>query len=341
MDIFWIILVVVAFLLVFYEGAMRFLVTHPVVLKHCPRRIINTIGHIHVTAERRIMQYLPEAGRHDDELGYTLRPGEFVFSCREFSNLYRINRLGVRDGEEALQSPEIIVAGDSFSVGWGVNQEETFAKFLERKTGLRVLNMAVPSYGTAREMMMLRRVPTDRLKYLIIQYCADDHDENRQFFLGGNNLRVMQAETFRRLTEVHSKRQRYFPGKYLLLKIRKRLAEARHQRQSVPTAMGPDEADLFLNALLWNEPILSNVRLILFEMNGKNQTDTLTQALAGKLRSGDHPCFLREMLLLDMSKHLREEHFYVLDDHLTREGQEMVAEVLFRALKKKQIHGID
>jgi hypothetical protein len=339
MDIFWIILVVVAFLLVFYEGAMRFLVTHPVVLKHCPRRIINTIGHIHVTAERRIMQYLPEAGRHDDELGYTLRPGEFVFSCREFSNLYRINRLGVRDGEEALQSPEIIVAGDSFSVGWGVNQEETFAKFLERKTGLRVLNMAVPSYGTAREMMMLRRVPTDHLKYLIIQYCADDHDENRRFFQGGNHLRVMRAETFRRLTEIHSRPQRYFPGKYLLLKIRKRLDEA-SQMKAAPAVAEPDEAELFINALLWNESILSNVRLILFEMNGKNQTNTLTRAVAGKILSGDYPGFLKEMLILDMSEHLREEHFYVLDDHLTREGQEVVADVLFGAIREKESHGI-
>ncbi len=69
-------------------------------------------------------------------------------------------------------------------MGWGVEQDETFAQRIEETLGVRVLNIAVSSYGTAREMMMLNRVNLNSLKYLIVQYSGNDLGENLQFFVG-------------------------------------------------------------------------------------------------------------------------------------------------------------
>ena len=65
-------------------------------------------------------------GEYDPELTYRLRPGACTFSELEFVTDYRINSLGVRDDEASLDGPEIIVLGDSFAMGWGVEQQESF-----------------------------------------------------------------------------------------------------------------------------------------------------------------------------------------------------------------------
>ena len=52
--------------------------------------------------------------------------------------------------------------GDSHAMGWGVEQEEALPQVLARKSGRKVLNAAVSSYGTVREMLMLDRLDTSR-----------------------------------------------------------------------------------------------------------------------------------------------------------------------------------
>ena len=82
-----------------------------------------------------------------------------------------MNRLGLRDDEASLRAPAVVVLGDSYAMGWGVAQDETIAEVIERETGLRALNAGIASYGTVREMRLLDRIDTSRLRYLVIQYC--------------------------------------------------------------------------------------------------------------------------------------------------------------------------
>ncbi|MFP5462523.1 MAG: CidA/LrgA family protein, partial [Gammaproteobacteria bacterium] len=44
----------------------------------------------------------------------------------------------------------IVVIGDSHAMGWGANDEETFAAQLQALSGRPVYNLGVASYGTAR-----------------------------------------------------------------------------------------------------------------------------------------------------------------------------------------------
>ena len=59
-------------------------------------------------------------------------------------------------------------------MGWGVEQQETFAQIIEARTGLTVLNATVSSYGTAREIMSLKRLNSERMRFLVIQYSNND-----------------------------------------------------------------------------------------------------------------------------------------------------------------------
>ncbi len=324
--------------LAFIEAAYRFLACRPDLLERCPQGIINSVGHLYVQGgERRVMQFLPDCGRHDPELGYTLNPGTFVYSGREFENRYEINSLGVRDDEESLRAPEIVVLGDSFAVGWGVDREDMFSQILERETGMEVLNTAVPSFGTVREMMILRKVPRERLKFLVIQYCQDDYDENLRFFRNGNRLQVMGEETFRRLTAFHSRPNPYFFGKYLGMKAQKRVDEwgGRLRKRTSPPPPEADEVDLFLHALLHGGVDLSGVRIVTFEMNGRHQSNAFTLRLREKLRAGSWPEEIRRMTVLDMTERLEDRHFYILDDHLKKEGHAVVARVILETIRNE------
>lgn len=314
------------------EAGMLFLLTHPGVLRRMGRKLQNSMAYLYVQGERKVMPFVKGCGRYSPEFGYTLNPGNFVFAEREFTNTYFINSLGVRDSEEALKEPEIIVLGDSYALGWGVDQHESFAARVGRQTGLKVLNTAIPSFGTAREMVMLRRIDRSRLKWIILQYCGDDYDENLKYHGNGNRPQLMREETFHGLVARHSRPKNYFFGKFLWMKIQKRINEWKASTRKTESCPSMSEVDAFLHVLKQNEDILTGVPLVVFEMNGINQTNTFTTVLKTKILQDDQPLFIRNMRVIDMSQYLVDVHFYILDGHLTAEGHCIVADVLCRAL---------
>lgn len=319
---------VILIILALFEGALYLLVKNPDLLKKCPRKIGNMIGYLYAQ-ERSTIQFVPACARHDATLGYTLKPGNCTFAGREFKNKYRINSLGVRDEEKALNHPSVIVTGDSFAMGWGVNQEETYAKRLEQKSGLTVLNAAISSYGTVREMKILQKVPTDKLNWLIIQYCGNDYEENREYFVQGNKLKTMSLEAYQSYVTLNRDSQTYFPGKYLWLKAKKRIDEFSQSRKQ-PLPIDRDEVDLFIHAIVHSGLDLNHTRIVAFVMNGRNPDDNkaFPESLKKKIQTGSYPSYIRNMIVLDLSQDLKADDFYTLDDHLNKEGHEVIASKL-------------
>jgi lysophospholipase L1-like esterase len=104
--------------------------------------------------------------RPDGRLGFTLRPGVRVrHTDRDFSVTVAVNALGARGPERGSPKPpdtrRILLLGDSFAFGWGVEQEETFGARLERLLSERVgpvevLSAAVPGWSTDQQYLYLR-----------------------------------------------------------------------------------------------------------------------------------------------------------------------------------------
>jgi hypothetical protein len=158
---------------------------------------------------------LPECAEFDARLTYRLRPGACTFSELEFSTHYEINSLGVRDDEQSLDAPEIVVLGDSFAMGWGVEQDEAFPGMLQEQSGRKVLNAAVSSYGTAREFGMLERIDLSRARYLIVQYASNDFEENRLYAAQGNRIPSRDAAWYNGQVEAHTRNRSFRPAKYV------------------------------------------------------------------------------------------------------------------------------
>ena len=105
--------------------------------------------------QRSLWAYHPQLG-WSSTAGY-----EDSFDTEFFSVDVAINSRGLRDDELSLEKPEdvrrVLVVGDSFAWGFGVEQEDTFAARLERALpATEVINGAVSGYSTDQALLWLR-----------------------------------------------------------------------------------------------------------------------------------------------------------------------------------------
>lgn len=124
-------------------------------------------------------------GRAHDELGYALKPswqGRHV--TPEFDVLVRTNDLGLRDTFTLAAKDEgtyrIVVLGDSFAYGWGVEMEQAFPWRLERALDdearpVEVVAAGVPGWSPDHAWVWLTTRGFDLQPDLVIlQVCTND-----------------------------------------------------------------------------------------------------------------------------------------------------------------------
>ena len=106
---------------------------------------------------------------YDSLLGWKNKPNaEGIFVMPDSTTLVKINSKGLRDKEYDYNKPEgikrIIVLGDSFTWGYGVEAKDRFTEILNNKLpdNYEVINMGVSGYGTDQELLTLER---EGLKY--------------------------------------------------------------------------------------------------------------------------------------------------------------------------------
>ena len=293
--------------------------------------------------DRSYLQMNPSAIRWDPELGYTLRPGKFTFSNTEYMTTYRVNQLGLRDDELSLARPEIVVLGDSFAMGWGVEQDEAFPQVLERLLGRQVLNAAVSSYGTVRELLMLERIDTSATKWLVIQFCNNDFFENQQFVAQGGSPQPQPRWVHEAAAEDYRRQRRYWPGRYAVYLLGERWRRVFGKVSGSPSHPDPEDpeaqrlqAELLLEVLESSPVDLERFDIVLFELNAHNRyRGLLAPALREALCRASVPAHLKRIVVIDVADDLAPEHWYVLDDHLRLSGHRLLAEQIAQVIQER------
>jgi hypothetical protein len=350
--------------LTMFEGVAVVLLNHPRLLqRYFGTTILGAFRLHYMYGDRGIIQCEPECAVYDKDLLYTLRPGSCVFNTREFSSRYFVNREGFRDSEEAVKHPEIAVLGDSFAMGWGVQQDETYAHLLAQGLGKRTINLGVSSYGTVRELLTLKRIDISNLKLIVLQYSYNDFDENEAFARNGNDYTPSSKEKYLELCRGENPASRgYYPFKHALGIYRPLLSGIRQllfDEESISRTSGGDlgrkdaekdipkdvayrkEAASLLNAIVHLMPReLQRIPIVMFEAGGWGQyRPEFLQAVEAQLAAdASLPTFLKEHLIaLDLSKTLSPEDNYVLDEHYNKGGHEKIAEELDRLIRERQL----
>ncbi len=276
----------------------------PSVTGTLPRPMRRLVQQVYRHFIRSLIQFDPQCAQYDRGLTYTLKPGTCTFANIEFRTTVHVNRMGLRDDEAALAAPEVIAIGDSHTMGWGVEEDQTFGRVLARKSGLKVLNAGISSYGTVREMMLLDRLDVSRLRVLVLQYSDNDLIENQTFRAQGDHLPITTEEEYDKVRRYYSGQRSYYPGKYVFRLFMKaaRLEAPEPDQLPMQPASPSDEARLFLNALAHagHQP-LDNVQVIVLEVNEQLQPRRpFILAVDQAKQDPGNPRFVTEMTTLDL-----------------------------------------
>ncbi len=75
-----------------------------------------------------------------------------------FSVTYRTNSVGARDAERSRRADtfRVVVLGDSFVEGWGIESDERLTDRLERETGFEHLNFGMSHFGPYQQYLVYR-----------------------------------------------------------------------------------------------------------------------------------------------------------------------------------------
>lgn len=288
--------------------------------------------------DRKIAQYLPDLAVYDEELFYRLNPGKHQFSNAEFNTDFKVNSAGLRDDEPSLNAPEIITLGDSYTMGWGVESDDAFPSIIEKKTGLKVLNAGISSYGTAREWKLLQSLDKSNLKYLILQFDANDNSENVAFF-HKETYKAPPRSVYENIVRNHNEATAYFPLKHISHFVRN---WAGIESKITEEELNDDSKDDKKEELPWVAPVDAfmkvlhsdtlnkDVTLIIFQVGGAS-TDILIDRLNERKAAGELG-YYNDAIVLDIQQHLNEADYFILDGHLTKKGHEKVAMELLRHL---------
>ncbi|MDP3980075.1 MAG: hypothetical protein Q8Q33_01535, partial [Chlamydiota bacterium] len=327
----WIAKLILCFVasLVLLEGLLSLMLIFPKLAKIGPFPLVQKI---YFEEYRNYIQYEPDCAQYDPEITYTLKPGSCTFSNTEYNNKYFINHLGLRDDEGSTLKPQIILLGDSYAMGWGVDQNKTYAHVLEELSGLKVLNAGVASYATVREMRMLDRLDTSNCRTLIIHYCENDYKENNAYFSHDNTLGIMDEETYQQVIKDYQKKKQYFPGKYVFAAYRS-LRKNEHKNY-IPDFRRHElhkdrdyEAKIFLNALCNASHVdISRMNIIVLA------DETFDQSLNHIIGDYGDPAFVKNIKTVNLTEIIKPDHNFILDDHINAKGHRAIAESILKMI---------
>lgn len=323
-------LIVLAFGLIL-EGLFLLMLENPTLI---PDAWLMPFKHYYLDEDRDILQYQEGVAVHDRELFYKLKPGEHRFANREFDVSVKVNSFGLRDDEESLEGPQIILLGDSQGMGWGVEEGQTMADLIEAGSGRKVLNAALTSYGTAREMMLLEQLDLEQVELIILQYAANDYKENAYYASG--NFEISGPNVFEAICSTHNSKITYYPFKHSLRlfgQLGRHIGSSDPAKNELPDPLMEEEVDHFIRCMQELYPANYRGRFLIFNVNAHR---TSSKFIDGFEQAMDriNPEWRRvgQIRVLRTVEFLDESHYHRLDDHLNAKGHKALAQKILEFL---------
>ena len=317
------------------DGIIYFSFRNP---ESVPSTLAGIMRIVNISAARPQPAYDPACSQYDFEVNYRFKPGQCRHQSWEFDVTIKGNSKGFPDDEASLTAPEIIILGDSYAAGWGVEQEQAFPSHLERISGKRVLVAAAPSYATGRELALLDDMDLSAVETVIIQYSENDAFENFEVFKNGAVTPIHHL-VYRSVSKTNLKRKRYlsrpyFPGKYLYL------VYLAFRQPAAPTLPDDQSKAVHLLEIIERSKLadLKNIPIVIVSIYESHKSDqAVIDAINKRIDdspSGETSNTKNRITTLPTRAHLADADYFILDDHLRPSGHQKVAELLNDSLSQ-------
>ena len=326
----------VLFVSLVFEILFGYLLQHP---GKIPSALVSPFQQYYSSNYRKVIQVESNCSEFDSAFFYRLRRNvQCDFSNIEFSSLIETNSAGLRDDENSLMAPDVICIGDSYTMGWGVQQQESFPQQVEHLTKMKVLNAGISSFGTVRELRKFFSLDTSNCKWVILQYCDNDAEETNPFVKNHFTLKTSSEQAYESLRRKYEWNRVYYPGKtflsvggYILKDFVRKLKKI---DTSIVSSTNPikmsETVNLFAQTLFHFNIPLENRKLIILYANEKRYPDErFTNGLQQLLQTAPYRDSLQnKIFLLNTSDILTENDRYKLDDHFTKTGHLKIAQAI-------------
>lgn len=175
----------------------------------------------------------------------------------------RTNSDSLRDEQISTNKPEnttrILLLGDSFTFGWGVNRSDTYAELLEEQLNknfaenIEVINTGVPSYGMKDYYKILKHKGIDYSPDMVI---IGLHPTDWYSYRDWNNI---TKTAYQKINEANMSNQDKQQA------VKNKLQKLNQERyESTP----PEETDLSYLNQIYNITRKENIPLIIYDLEG-------------------------------------------------------------------------
>jgi lysophospholipase L1-like esterase len=221
-------------------------------------------------------------------------------------------------------------------MGWGLPKAQAFPALVAAHLGRRVLAAGIPSYGTARELMLLQRLDRTDLRALVVQYCWNDVEENRSWRANGGRLPTTSRDGWEALVRAHADELRYWPGKYLAALVSVIAARAQTKTaQAAPPPAVRDAADDLLALLDYYAATIGSVPIVVVPLCELEQE--MTAEIAARATAGVPGKVAARVSSVEIATALEPHHFFPLDGHLNAAGHRLLADRLAAELVRRGV----
>ena len=266
-----------------------------------------------------------KCSKFDKNLLYAPVVGECIFSNPEFKtklNFDENRRLNLTNDNISKSEKVIAALGDSLTMGWGVNGDETYSFNLQKLVKKKILNLGVASYGTVREIKRLKLNKFyDQIDTVIIQYHLNDIYENKSLDISKSYSMDEYKEYFsnkkNNLNIIIYLLKNYKKSLRLLFSHLNDLFFENDRKEKHNLTEHLDNLEKVINQNLKGE----GKRVIVFLINEPHQ----------KLIYDEKRVFSDfEFFIIDIKK----EHLFIIDDHLNKKGHKFVGKKIFDYLSR-------
>ena len=285
-------------------------------------------------------EYTNRSSQHfvaDPETGWRMRPQhQFSWTFDGVASAYRSNSQGFRSNSEfdlTDRRKKIVLVGDSFTFGAGVEYDETYGARLESQlTNSVVYNLAMPGFGIDQMWLSVRHQALAlRPSLIIVGFIDDDFDRSMTAYRPGEgfnkptfilrNGRVVAKEAsdgpngLLRLLNNHSRA--WFIGRvaYRRLAYRIAIGEWLSLNQAILQAIQADCAE-------------KKVKVLFVRMQRKGRPKEFYTLRSFMDRIGAN--------YLDQLDHgpTLQDIWFATDDHMNAKGNRQIAEIILEWCRK-------
>lgn len=270
---------------------------------------------------RKLWNVNQNCSTYDKDLLYAPVIGECIFSNPEFTtklNFDENRRLNLVDDHIDEEEKVIATLGDSLTMGWGVNNDETYSFNLQKLINKKVINLGVASYGTIREIKRLKlNKYYDQIDTILIQYHLNDIYENKTLDINKTYLKSDYEKYF-----LDKNSQQDF-SVFLLKNYKKSLRLLFSHLKDI--IYNNKETHNLTEHLKYLEDIISNY---LKEDNKKVIVFLIKEPYQKFIFDYEIKNFKFSII------NTKKDHFFIIDDHLNKLGHKFISQKLFDYLSK-------